>query len=214
MSKIGIFMADGCEEIEGLTVVDIVRRAKMDITMISVNGKREVTSSHGVTFLTDAVAEEVDYDALDGIVLPGGMPGTLHLLDHATVNEVIKKFAGEGKLVAAICAAPSVLGAAGILEGRRATCHPGFEEKLTGAATSEDAVVVDGNIITSRGMGTAIPFALEIVRYLRMMRQWSTSRTDWYITWCSNKCLPESSMRRVLWAAAFRVLLLLAISNI
>lgn len=179
-------------EIEGLTVVDIVRRAKMDITMISVNGKREVTSSHDVTFLADAVAEEVDYDALDGIVLPGGMPGTLHLLDHATVNEVIKKFAGEGKLVAAICAAPSVLGAAGILEGRRATCHPGFEEKLTGAATSEDAVVVDGNIITSRGMGTAIPFALEIVRYLRMMRQWSTSRTDWYITWCSNKCLPES----------------------
>ena len=160
MSKIGIFMADGCEEIEGLTVVDIVRRAKMDITMISVNGKREVTSSHGVTFLADAVAEEVDYGALDGIVLPGGMPGTLHLLDHATVNEVIKKFAGEGKLVAAICAAPSVLGAAGILEGRRATCHPGFEEKLT-----EDAVVVDGNIITSRGMGTAIPFALEIVRY-------------------------------------------------
>ena len=155
MSKIGIFMADGCEEIEGLTVVDIVRRAKMDITMISVNGKREVTSSHGVTFLADAVAEEVDYGALDGIVL----------LDHAAVNEVIKKFAGEGKLVAAICAAPSVLGAAGILEGRRATCHPGFEEKLTGAATSEDAVVVDGNIITSRGMGTAIPFALEIVRY-------------------------------------------------
>lgn len=165
MSKIGIFMADGCEEIEGLTVVDIVRRAKMDITMISVNGKREVTSSHGVTFLADAVAEEVDYDALDGIVLPGGMPGTLHLLDHATVNEVIKKFAGEGKLVSAICAAPSVLGAVGILEGRRATCHPGFEEKLTGAATSEDAVVVDRNIITSRGMGTAIPFALEIVRY-------------------------------------------------
>ena len=203
MSKIGIFMADGCEEIEGLTVVDIVRRAKMDITMISVNGKREVTSSHGVTFLADAVAEEVDYGALDGIVLPGGMPGTLHLLDHATVNEVIKKFAGEGKLVAAICAAPSVLGAAGILEGRRATCHPGFEEKLTGAATSEDAVVVDGNIITSRGMGTAIPFALEIVRYLRMMRQWSTSRTDWYITWCSNKCLPESSMRRVLWGCCF-----------
>ena len=72
MSKIGIFMADGCEEIEGLTVVDIVRRAKMDITMISVNGKREVTSSHDVTFLADAVAEEVDYDALDGIVLPGG----------------------------------------------------------------------------------------------------------------------------------------------
>ena len=165
MSKIGIFMADGCEEIEGLTVVDVVRRAKMEIVMISITGKREVTSSHGVTFFADALAPEVDYDGLDGIVLPGGMPGTLNLGADATVNEVIKKFAGAGKLVAAICAAPSVLGAAGILAGKRATCHPGFEEKLTGAQTSEDAVVVDGNIITSRGMGTAIPFALEIVRY-------------------------------------------------
>lgn len=165
MSRIGIFMADGCEEIEGLTVVDVVRRAKMEIVMISITGKREVTSSHGVTFLADALAPEVDYDGLDGIVLPGGMPGTLNLGADATVNEVIKKFAAAGKLVAAICAAPSVLGAAGILAGKRATCHPGFEEKLTGAQTSEDAVVVDGNIITSRGMGTAIPFALEIVRY-------------------------------------------------
>ena len=108
MSKIGIFMADGCEEIEGLTVVDIVRRAKMDITMISVNGKREVTSSHGVTFLADAVAEEVDYGALDGIVLPGGMPGTLQLGDHERVNGIIREFAEQKKLVAAICAAPSV----------------------------------------------------------------------------------------------------------
>ena len=195
MSKIGIFMADGCEEIEGLTVVDIVRRAKMDITMISVNGKREVTSSHDVTFLADAVAEEVDYDALDGIVLPGGMPGTLHLLDHATVNEVIKKFAGEGKLVAAICAAPSVLGAAGILEGRRATCHPGFEEKLTGLWTET----------SSQAAEWELQFRLRsrLFAILRMMRQWSTSRTDWYITWCSNKCLPESSMRRVLWGCCF-----------
>lgn len=165
MSRIGIFMADGCEEIEALTVVDIVRRAKMEITAISITGKKEVTSSHKVTFLADALASEVNYEELDGIVLPGGMPGTLHLGENATVNEVIKKFAAEGKLIAAICAAPSVLGAAGILNGKRATCHPGFEEKLTGAVTSEDAVVVDGNIITSRGMGTAIPFALEIVRY-------------------------------------------------
>lgn len=166
MSGIGIFMADGCEEIEGLAVVDIVRRAKMEITTISITGKREVTGSHKVTFLTDALASEVNYDELDGIVLPGGMPGTLHLGEDATVNEVIRKFAAEGKLVAAICAAPSVLGAAGILNGKRATCHPGFEEKLIGATTSEDVVVVDGNIITSRGMGTAVPFGLEIVRYL------------------------------------------------
>ena len=165
MKKIGIFMADGCEEIEGLTVVDIVRRAKMEIVMISITGKREVTSSHQVTFLTDALAAEVDDDTLDGIVLPGGMPGTLNLQADETVNKVIRQFAAEGKLVCAICAAPSVLGAAGILEGKWATCHPGFEEKLTGAKVEEKEVVVDGNVITSRGMGTAIPFALEIVRY-------------------------------------------------
>ena len=158
-------MADGCEEIEGLTVVDIVRRAKMEIVMISITGKREVTSSHQVTFLTDALAAEVDYDTLDGIVLPGGMPGTLNLQADETVNKVIRQFATEGRLVCAICAAPSVLGAADVLEGKWATCHPGFEEKLTGAKVEEKEVVVDGNVITSRGMGTAIPFALEIVRY-------------------------------------------------
>lgn len=167
MCKIGIFMADGCEEIEGLTVVDVVRRAKMEIVMISITGKKEVTSSHNVTFLTDALASEVNYAELDGIVLPGGMPGTLNLGADGTVNQVIKEFAAADKLVSAICAAPSVLGAAGLLNGKHATCHPGFEEKLIGATTSEDEVVVDGNIITSRGMGTAIPFALEIVRYFK-----------------------------------------------
>ena len=167
MSKIGIFMADGCEEIEGLTVVDVVRRAKMEIVMLSITGKKEVTSSHGVTFLADALAEETGYEDLDGIVLPGGMPGTMHLLENETVNAVIRKFAEEGKLVAAICAAPSVLGAAGLLEGKHATCHPGFEEKLTGATTSGDEVVVDGNIITSRGMGTAIDFAAALIARLQ-----------------------------------------------
>ncbi len=165
MSRIGIFMADGCEEIEGLTVVDVVRRAKMEIVMISVSGKKEVTGSHGITFLADETAAEADYGELDGIVLPGGMPGTLALGEDETVNTVIREFAAEGKLVCAICAAPSVLGAAGILNGKCATCHPGFEEKLTGAVVRGDDVVVDANIITSRGMGTAIPFALEIVRY-------------------------------------------------
>lgn len=167
MKKIGIFMADGCEEIEGLTVVDIVRRANMEITMISISGKREVRGSHNITFLADALASEVDYEGLDAIVLPGGMPGTLHLGESGTVNDVIKKFASEGKLVAAICAAPSVLGAAGILQGRKAACYPGFEEKLTGAAVSEEEVAADGNVITSRGMGTAIPFALAILRYFQ-----------------------------------------------
>lgn len=165
MSKLGIFMADGCEEIEGLTVVDIVRRAKLEIDTISITGKKEVTSSHNVTFLTDTTAEEADFSAYDGIILPGGMPGTLHLGENETVNRVIKEFAAKGKLVAAICAAPSVLGQAGLLEGKQAACHPGFEDKLLGADVKFEPVVCDGNVITSRGMGTAIPFALEIVRY-------------------------------------------------
>lgn len=165
MSKIGIFMADGCEEIEGLAVVDIARRAGIEIVMISVTGDRQITGSHGIRFETDAKKDEVDYGTLDGIVLPGGMPGTLALGADETVKNTIHSFAKEGKLVAAICAAPSVLGQEDLLEGHRATCHPGFEEKLLGACWEEQAVVRDRNIITSRGMGTAVPFGLEIVRY-------------------------------------------------
>ena len=165
MNKIGIFMADGCEEIEGLTVVDIVRRAGIDITTISISDKKEVAGAHGITFLADAKKDEVDFSTLDGIVLPGGMPGTINLGADETVDKVIREFAAGGKLVAAICAAPSVLGQAGILNGKHATSYPGFEPKLTGAVTSEDPVVQDGNVITSRGLGPAIAFALEIVSY-------------------------------------------------
>ena len=165
MSKVGIFMADGCEEIEGLTVVDIVRRAKLEIETISITEKAEVTSSHQVTFKTDTTKAQADFDSYDAIVLPGGMPGTLNLGADEIVVKTIKSFATEGKLVAAICAAPSVLGENHILEGKEATCDPGFEEKLLGAQWLEQPVVVDGNVITSRGIGTAIAFALEIVRY-------------------------------------------------
>ncbi len=167
MSKIGIFMANGCEEIEGLTVVDILRRGGVDIDMISITDCAQVTSSHRVTFRTDTVKSAVTFEKLDGIVLPGGMPGTLNLGADETVRRVVYDFAASGKLVAAICAAPSVLGEAGVLQGKKATCHPGFEEKLIGAQVSMDPVVRDGNIITSRGMGTAIAFGLEILDYLR-----------------------------------------------
>ena len=166
MKKVGIFMADGCEEIEGLTVVDIVRRAKLEMTTISITDKKEVTSSHNVTFLTDALASEVDFDGFDAIVLPGGMSGTLNLGANETVNKVIKKFAGEGKIVAAICAAPSVLGELGMLKGKRACCYPSFEEKLNCLEVSYEPVVTDGRITTSRGMGTAVRFSLELVSVL------------------------------------------------
>lgn len=166
MSKLGIFMADGCEEIEGLTVVDLVRRAGIEIEMISVSGEKTVTGSHKINFQTDVSKADADYASYDGIVLPGGMPGTTHLMEDDTVNRVIKEFATSGKLVAAICAAPSVLGNAGLLEGKKATCYPGVESKLTGADFVTDPVAKDGNIITSRGLGTAIEFAAEIVAYL------------------------------------------------
>ena len=166
MSKLGIFMADGCEEIEGLTVVDLVRRAGIEIEMISVSGEKNVTGSHKIAFQTDVSKADADFASYDGIVLPGGMPGTTHLMEDDTVNRVIKEFATSGKLVAAICAAPSVLGNAGLLEGKKATCYPGVEGKLTGADFVTDPVANDGNIITSRGLGTAIEFAAEIVAYL------------------------------------------------
>ena len=167
MSKTGIFLSDGCEEIEALTVVDTLRRTGLDITMISINESTSVTGSHGIPFIADTTFENVNFDEYDAIVLPGGMPGTIHLGEHEGVVSIVKDFFAKGNLVCAICAAPSVLGAAGILQGRHATCHPGFEEKLTGAITSTDPVVTHGNVITSRGMGTSIDFALAIVKYLK-----------------------------------------------
>lgn len=165
MAKIGIFMADGCEEIEGLATVDVIRRAGLEIDTISINGTTQVTGSHKISFTTDTRKEDADFASYDGIILPGGMPGTLNLKADGTVQQIIRQYAEEGKLCAAICAAPSVLGEANLLSGKNATCHPGFEESLIGATTFEHPVVVDGNFITSRGMGTAIPFGLEIVRY-------------------------------------------------
>lgn len=167
MNRTGVFLADGLEEIEGLTVVDILRRAGVEVVTISVSGKKEVTGAHQITILADELFEQVDFTKLYGVVLPGGMPGTLNLMKHEGVNRILHQFDQEGKLVAAICAAPSVLGQAGLLKGRKATCYPGFEEKLTGAVTSTESVVQDGNIITSRGMGTAIPFALSLTAYFQ-----------------------------------------------
>lgn len=167
MTKLGIFMADGCEEIEGLTVVDILRRAGMEIDMIAISNKPVVYGAHKINFEADVMADAADYSSYDGIILPGGMPGTKNLTADAVVNDVIKKYAAEGKLVSAICAAPSVLGLAGLLEGKHATSYPGWEEKLLGCTYETEAVVRDGNIITSRGMGTAIAFSLAIIEYFQ-----------------------------------------------
>ena len=166
MSKAVVFFAEGTEECEALLVVDLLRRAKVDVTVASASGSREIVSSHKVHITADALAEEVDYSDVDIVVLPGGIPGTPNLAANKTVTDTCVSFAKSGKKVAAICAAPSVLASLGLLEGRKATAHAGFQDKLAGAEVLDTEVVVDGNITTSYGLGGAIPFALELVRQL------------------------------------------------
>lgn len=164
--RIGMMVANGYEEIEMLTVVDLVRRAGMICDIISVTGEKELTSSHQVRVLADLLYEDANFDGYDALVIPGGMPGTINLGEHAGVCEQLKKAYAKGKLIAAICAAPTVFGKLGLLEGKKAICFPGMEHQLTGAAVTFEPVVCDGNIITSRGMGTAIDFGLAILAYL------------------------------------------------
>lgn len=167
MSKIAICMADGVEEIEGLTVVDLLRRAGLEIDMISTQNRGRAMGSHRIQFETDLNLKEADLKSYDGIVLPGGMKGTENLMNNITVLNTIQNFFEQKKLCAAICAAPTVLGKAGILRGKKAICYPGMEDKLLGAEVTVQPVVVDGNIITSRGLGTAIPFALAVISYFK-----------------------------------------------
>lgn len=165
--KAFVFLADGFEEIEGLTVVDILRRAQIETETVSVMGRKEVCGSHNITVLADKRFEEEDWEEGTLFVLPGGMPGTLHLGAHEGLCALLKQADAAEKKIAAICAAPSVLGALGILKGREAVCYPGFEEKLTGAVCGTQPVAVSGHVTTSRGMGTAIDFALELVRQIK-----------------------------------------------
>lgn len=163
--KVGMMVANGYEEVEMLTVVDLLRRAGMTCDIISVTGKKELTSSHKVTVIADLMYEEADFGSYDALAIPGGMPGTINLGAHAGVCEQLKKACAEGKLIAAICAAPTVFGKLGLLNGKRAICYPGMEDQLTGADVTYEPAVRDGNIITSRGMGTAIDFGLAILTY-------------------------------------------------
>ena len=154
MKKAYVFLADGFEEIEGLTVVDVLRRAGAEVEMVSVMDRKEITGAHGIK-------EEADM-----LVLPGGMPGTLHLKEHAGLCRLLNQAEKKEKHIAAICAAPSVLGELGMLKGKRACCYPSFEEKLNCLEVSYEPVVTDGRITTSRGMGTAVRFSLELVSVL------------------------------------------------
>lgn len=166
MKKVSLFLADGCEEIEALTVVDVLRRSEVLVETVSVTGKNWVTGAHQIEVKADAVFEEVDFSETEMLVLPGGMPGTLHLQAHEGLAGLLRTFEREHKYIAAICAAPSVLGDMGILKGKKACCYPGFEGRLTGAEVVTEPAVQDGCVITGRGMGTAIPFALKLTEVL------------------------------------------------
>lgn len=167
MAKIGVFFATGYEECEALLVVDICRRAKIEVDMISVTEEQTVTSSHGVSVVMDKKLAEVNFDELDMIVLPGGMPGTLNLEACEPLMKQVDAFYAAGKCVSAICAAPSIFGHKGILKGRDAVCYPSFESHLEGANVSQKSVAVSDHVTTSRGLGTAIDFALAITEQLQ-----------------------------------------------
>lgn len=157
-----IFLAPGFEEIEALTPVDVLRRAGLSVTVAGV-GSKQITGSHGITVVCDETAENLTPSVnLEAVILPGGMPGTLNLEKSAKVNEFIDYAYNNGKLLCAICAAPSVLGHKNILNGKNAVCFPGFEQELYGAKLSNEYVVQDGNIITARGMGVSLQFGLTI----------------------------------------------------
>ena len=162
---IPVFLANGFEEIEALATVDILRRAGVEVVTVGVGGRNAV-GAHGIAVCADIVEDELDIAAIDGVVLPGGMPGTTNLEASAVVQTAVKSAYERGLLVAAICAAPSILGHGGYLNGKKATCYPGFEPELTNAAVINEGVVRDGSIITASGAGVAVDFALELVRYL------------------------------------------------
>ncbi|MBR0308677.1 MAG: DJ-1/PfpI family protein [Mogibacterium sp.] len=162
-----IHLATGFEEVEALTIVDVLRRGGVDAKSVSVTGERMVTGTHGIPVQTDILFEEADYDSCEMIVLPGGMPGAANLGAHSGLTDQIKSFAESGKKVAAICAAPMVLADCGILKGLDATIYPGMEEQLRDAKPTGANVTISGNIITGKGPALAMEFALALVEVLK-----------------------------------------------
>lgn len=166
MCKVYIFLAEGFEEVEALMTVDLLRRAGIDLQMVSITGNKQVTGSHHIKIEADKLYEEIEPQEADMLILPGGMPGTRNLAAHEGLCSWLKAFGQEGKGLAAICAAPSVLGANGLLEGKKAVCFPGFEGELTGAEVLAAPAVRDGNVVTAKGLGAAVEFSLAIVETL------------------------------------------------
>jgi len=162
-----VFLATGFEEIEAIAPIDIFKRANIDVITVSTSGTKAVCGAHGITVLADALFADTDFSSADLLFLPGGMPGTKNLDASETLKQLIAAQLENDKPVAAICAAPSILGKMGLLNGREAICYPGFENQLTGAILSEDKIVKSGLIHTAKGAGVAIQFALSLVAELK-----------------------------------------------
>lgn len=166
MAKVYIFLAEGFEEVEALTTIDLLRRAGVEVVMTSIMDKKEVTGANNITVVAEKFFGDIDASDADMLILPGGQPGTTNLGNYKPLTDLLTDWNKAGKKLAAICAAPTVYGGLGFLEGKNATCYPGCEGMLTGAKTSTQRVVTDGNITTSRGIGTAISFSLELISIL------------------------------------------------
>lgn len=162
-----VHLATGFEEVEALTVIDLLRRAGIEVKSVSITGERRVMGTHNIPVEADITFEEANYGECDMIVLPGGLPGADYLGEHEGLTAQIRDFAANDKYLAAICAAPQVFGAQGVLEGKKATIYPSMEGCLTGAEPQDEIVVVDGKIITSMGPATAMPFALKLIEVLK-----------------------------------------------
>lgn len=166
MTQILMPLATGFEETEAVAVVDVLRRAKIEVVMASVSDL-VVVSARQIRIVADAFLDDINPDEIDGIILPGGEPGTTNLEANSRVTDLVKYFAGQGKLVAAICAAPRILNRLGVLKGIRATSFPETRDSMDTVDFVEDSVVQDGNFITSRGAGTSLEFGISIVRYFQ-----------------------------------------------
>lgn len=166
MEKVYLFFAEGTEEVEALAVVDILRRAGVDVSIVSVTGDKMVKGSHGIRVETDMLEEDVNYSEAAMLVLPGGLPGAYNLAAHKGLAEGIMRQYHAGKPLAAICAAPLVYGRMGLLKGLRATCYPGFEENLEGATYTGALVEQDGQFITGKGPAAVFEFGYAIVERL------------------------------------------------
>ena len=163
MKTIFVFLADGFEEIEAITPIDVLRRAGLNVQTVSVMEEQIVAGAHGIPVVADKMFADIHLEDAEMLLLPGGLPGATNLDAHQGLSDMIMAFASEGKALAAICAAPLVFGNRGLLQGKKATCYPGFESYLTGAEYTAALVEIDGNFITAKGPGAAMDFAFAIV---------------------------------------------------